>query len=71
MFGGGAVNQDVIEEDENKISKFISKFIVKEIVHRGLKSRWRIGEVERHDEKLVMSFYYWKEVLSDGATRIR
>lgn len=71
MFGGGAVNQDVIEEDENKISKFISKFIVKEIVHRGLKSRWRIREVERHDKKLVMSFYYWKEVLSDGATRIR
>jgi hypothetical protein len=48
---GGAVDQDVIEEDEDAAAEKR----LEDVVHQRLEHRWRVGQAERHHQELKVS----------------
>ena len=46
-----AIDQDVVKENKNTSVQEGAE----DLVHECLKRRWRVGEAERHHEKLVMA----------------
>ena len=46
-----AVNEDVIEKNQDKLASDLPK----QVIHRGLKRRWSIRQSEGHYNKLVVT----------------
>lgn len=48
---GGAVNKNIVEEDDNKMAKIRLEYEI----HGGLKGRRAITQPKRHDLELIMA----------------
>jgi hypothetical protein len=51
---GGAVDQDVIEEDEDAAAEKR----LEDVVHQRLEHRWRVGQAERHHQCNTPGVYH-------------
>lgn len=58
---GGAINQDIIEENDDEFAK---KWL-QQIIHGCLKGRGGVAKAERHDSKLIMAHVCAKSSFMD------